>query len=72
MANENELKEKLEEINRKLMVMEWDKSHNQLNPGKLGMYNELAEQRIKLEAELLLPNQTDIQTEANSEADKTE
>ena len=34
------------------MIMEWDKSHNQLNPGKLGIYNELAEQRVKLETEI--------------------
>ncbi len=52
MADENQLRETLESIKRKLMVMQWDKNHNQLNSGKLGMYNEMTEQKMKLETEL--------------------
>ena len=48
MADENQLRETLESIKRKLMVMQWDKNHNQLNSGKLGMYNEMTEQKMKL------------------------
>jgi len=71
MANEKELRETLESIKRKLMIMEWDKSHNQLNPGKLGIYHELAEQRVKVETEIssLAPVEP---IEANSEVNKVE
>ena len=69
MADEKELRETLESIKRKLMVMEWDKNHNQLNSGKLGIYNELAEQKLKLETELLSAGPVE-QVEANSEPNK--
>jgi len=53
MSNENELREKLEEVKRKIMVMEWDKTRNQLNSGRLPIFNELKDEQVKLEQELL-------------------
>lgn len=52
MSNENEVKEKLEQVKKKIMIFEWDKSRNQLNAGKLPMFNELKEEQAKLEQEL--------------------
>lgn len=52
MASEKEAREKLDEVKRKLEIMEWDKSRNQFNPGKTGMYNELKEEKEKLQVEL--------------------
>ena len=75
MPNENELKERLEEVRRKLMVMEWDQSHNQLNAGKMGMFNELREEKLKIETELSQSAEKDgIQPEAgaNSEIKRIE
>ncbi|MBW3023256.1 hypothetical protein KY308_04075 [Candidatus Woesearchaeota archaeon] len=52
MADEKEIRQKLEDINRKIQIMEWDKSKNQLNPGKLPMLNGLKEEQVKLVQEL--------------------
>jgi len=52
MPDEREITEKLEEVKRKIMVMEWDKSRNQLNAGRLPIFNSLKEERAKLEVEL--------------------
>jgi hypothetical protein len=43
-----ELKEKLGDIDKKLMTMEWDKSHNQLNAGMESKYTELKEEHDKI------------------------
>ncbi len=59
MADEKIIRETLEEVKRKLMVMEWDKARNQLNAGKLGIYNDLVEQKLKLEAELSQFNESE-------------
>jgi len=52
MANEKELKERMEEISRKIGVMEWDKSRNQFNPGKEGLYTSLKEEMEKISQEM--------------------
>ena len=68
MSNEKELKERLEDVNRKIGVMEWDKSKNQFNPGKTGIYNDLKEQQQKLLSDLNLLNSDDTsKVETNSE-----
>jgi len=75
MSSEKEMKirERLEEVRRKLMVMEWDQSRNQLNPGRLGIFNELKEEKARLEIELSqIANLEEQTTEANSELNKTE
>ncbi|MBS3132780.1 hypothetical protein J4470_01445 [Candidatus Woesearchaeota archaeon] len=43
-----ELKEKLGDINKKLLTMEWDKKHNQLNAGMEPKYAELKEEHDKI------------------------
>jgi len=43
-----ELKEKLGDINKKLLTMEWDKKHNQLNSGMESKYTELKEEHDKI------------------------
>ena len=43
-----EMKERLNELNRKILTLEWDKEHNQLNFGMEGKYSELKEERSKL------------------------
>jgi hypothetical protein len=47
-----ELKEKLREINRQLMTMDWDKKHNQLNPGIELKYSQLRTEHDKIVKEL--------------------
>ena len=42
------LKEKLNEIDKKLLTMEWDKQHNQLNMGVESKYVELKAEHDKL------------------------
>jgi hypothetical protein len=42
------LKEKLGEIDKKLLTMEWDKEHNQLNMGMEGRYVELKAEHDKI------------------------
>jgi len=43
-----EIKEKLHEINKKLITMEWDKRHNQLNAGMESKYAQLQAEQDKL------------------------
>lgn len=64
MKNEKELKERLEMLNRKIGVMEWDKTKNQFNPGKQGLYDDLTKERESLQSELKL---FDVQEGAVSE-----
>ena len=45
MSTEIEVKEKLEHVKKKIMIFEWDKSRNQLNAGKIPLFNELKEQQ---------------------------
>ena len=47
-----ELKEKLGEINKKLLTMEWDKEHNQLNAGMESTYTELKTEHDKIVAQI--------------------
>jgi len=42
------LKEKLGDINKKLLTMEWDKKHNQLNIGMESKYTELKAEHDKI------------------------
>ena len=44
------MKERLNEIKKKLLTLEWDKDHNQLNFGMQGKYSELKEEHSKLTA----------------------
>ena len=46
------LKERLREVNKKLLTMEWDKENNQLNVGMEEVYSELKEERSKLTARI--------------------
>jgi hypothetical protein len=66
MSSEKEVREMLEQVKRKLMVMDWDKARNQLNAGKMGIYNSLSEQKTKLESELTQFSSTEELIEANS------
>ena len=43
-----DLKEKLGDINKKLLTMEWDKKHNQLNIGMESKYTELKAEHDKI------------------------
>jgi hypothetical protein len=43
-----ELKEKLGDIKKKLLTMEWDKKHNQLNIGMESKYAELKAEHDKI------------------------
>ncbi len=36
-----QIKEKLGEVNRQLLTMDWDKRHNQFNPGMEAKYSQL-------------------------------
>ncbi|MBI2664235.1 hypothetical protein HYX10_02730 [Candidatus Woesearchaeota archaeon] len=51
---EQEIKERIRDIDKRLMTMEWDKEHNQLNAGMETVYNELKEEQSKL-AEKISP-----------------
>ena len=42
------LKEKLGEIDKKILTMEWDKDHNQLNMGMESRYVELKAEHDKI------------------------
>ena len=44
------MKERLNEIKKKLLTLEWDKDHNQLNFGMQGKYSELKDEHSKLTA----------------------
>ena len=52
MVSEKEVKAQLEDITRKIQVMEWDKSKNQLNPGRFPILNGLKEEQAKIEQQL--------------------
>ena len=47
-----ELKERLSNINKRLLTLEWDKKHNQLNAGMEEKYAELKAEHDKLVAEI--------------------
>lgn len=46
------LREKLGDINKKLLTMEWDKKRNQLNVGMETKYTELKEEHEKILAKI--------------------
>lgn len=48
MTNNNE---KINELKKKIMILEWDKEKNQLNPGKASYLEKIKEEVIKLENE---------------------
>jgi hypothetical protein len=52
MMSEEKLKEKITDIKKKIVSLEWDKQHNQLNFAKDALLNEYKEQLEKIEAEL--------------------
>ena len=47
-----QLREKLNSVNRKLLTLQWDKDHNQLNSGMESKYNELKTQEEKLQKQI--------------------
>ena len=47
-----QLKERLGEINKVLLTMEWDKKHNQLNIGMEDKYTELKAEHEKILAKI--------------------
>ena len=47
-SRKTELKEQLRAVDKKIMTMEWDKDHNQLNAGMEQKYNELKEEHEKI------------------------
>lgn len=49
---ENLLREKLEDLNRKILIMQWDYDRHQLNAGKIPLFNELKEEKERIEQEL--------------------
>jgi len=49
---QSELKEKLSDINKRLLTLEWDKKHNQLNAGMEEKYTELKAEHDKLLAQI--------------------
>ncbi len=52
MSDVQELKNKMFEMRKKLITMEWDDKRNQLNEGRKVYYNKLREEFEKLEQEL--------------------
>jgi len=46
------IKEKLSDINKRLLTLEWDKKHNQLNAGMEVKYTELKAEHDKLIAQM--------------------
>ena len=43
MAEDKELKSKIDDMKKKIMILEWDKGKNQLNPGKQVYLDNLKE-----------------------------
>ena len=48
METKQELKIQLEELDKKIVVLEWDKMRDQINPSKLAQLEELKKQRDKV------------------------
>jgi len=51
MINHEEMQGQLEEMKRKLAIMEWDVQRDQINPAKRVKYNKLKEDYVKLQEE---------------------
>lgn len=49
---QTELNEKINELKKKIMILEWDKEKNQLNPGKASYLNKIKEEVIELQNEI--------------------
>ena len=64
MADETELRGKLEEVKRKIMVMQWDHDRNQLNAGRMPIFNELKEEKSRIEQELTMFSQVGENTDS--------
>ncbi len=45
METKQELKTQLEELDKKIVVLEWDKMRDQINPSKLAQLEDLKKQR---------------------------
>ena len=52
MVEDKEIKEKINDMKKKVMILEWDKGKNQLNPGKQVYLDNLKKEVEKLEEEL--------------------
>ena len=47
-ADMTQIKAKLREVDRQLLTLQWDKDHNQLNPGMETKYSKLKTEKEKL------------------------
>ena len=48
-TDQMKIRERLNDVNRKLLTLEWDKRNNQLNPGMEAKYTKLRTERAELE-----------------------
>lgn len=51
-SSESEIKAKMEELNKQIMTLEWDKKRNQLFSGKIALLEKLKAEYSALEAQL--------------------
>jgi hypothetical protein len=69
MATKQELKKLLEDLNRKIAVLEWDKMRDQINPSKLAYLEELRKQRDKTAKDFITAvDEEDVKKETPTEA----
>ena len=52
MAENDDKKDTLAEMKRKMAVLEWDLNRNQINPAMRAKYQQLKEEATKLEQEI--------------------
>ena len=52
MTSNQEIKAELEEIERQIKVLDWDKQHNQINPSMAAKLDKLKERKQELEKQL--------------------
>ncbi|GEM_PF-1544058 len=66
----SQIEEKLSEMKKKLFTLEWDISHNQLNPGKKTYYDSLKKECEELYStlkKLMAERNIDIKTDSKND-----
>jgi len=52
MATKDELKQQIEDLNKKISVLDWDKARDQINPSKLATLDNLKKERSELKEQM--------------------
>lgn len=66
----NNINDKINYLKKKIMILEWDKDKNQLNPGKVTYLEKIKKEVLELEKQIA--NENNKQKEVDNEKNKNQ